>query len=79
MEDAIGNIHQILPDILIGAGTILTVKQVESAYQAGARFIVTPEFNEEVVEYCISNKIPIIPGCYQLVMLKRYYVMDWTL
>lgn len=62
-KDAIANIHQIFPDILIGAGTILTIKQAESAYQAGAQFIVTPGFNEEVVEYCISNKIPIIPGC----------------
>lgn len=62
-KDAIANIHQILPNMLIGAGTILTEKQAEFAYQAGAQFIVTPGFNEEVIEYCLRNKIPIIPGC----------------
>lgn len=62
-KDAIVDIQQAFPNMLIGAGTILTKEQAKSAYEAGAQFIVTPGFNEEVVEYCLIEKIPIIPGC----------------
>ena len=49
-------------DILVGAGTVLTVDQVKTAHDSGARFIVTPGFNPKVVSYCVANKITIIPG-----------------
>lgn len=50
------------PDILLGAGTVLTVDQVKAAVDAGARFIVSPGFNPEVVGYCVENGIPVTPG-----------------
>jgi 2-dehydro-3-deoxyphosphogluconate aldolase/(4S)-4-hydroxy-2-oxoglutarate aldolase len=50
------------PELLVGAGTILKVQQVKKAINAGAQFIVTPGFNPKVVDYCINNHIPIIPG-----------------
>jgi 2-dehydro-3-deoxyphosphogluconate aldolase/(4S)-4-hydroxy-2-oxoglutarate aldolase len=50
------------PDLLVGAGTILKVEQVKKAVNAGTQFIVTPGFNPKVVDYCIKNQIPIIPG-----------------
>ena len=50
------------PNLLIGAGTVLKVDQVKKAINAGAQFIVTPGFNPKVVDYCIEQNIPIIPG-----------------
>jgi 2-dehydro-3-deoxyphosphogluconate aldolase/(4S)-4-hydroxy-2-oxoglutarate aldolase len=49
--------------VLVGAGTVLSVDQVKTAVDAGARFIVSPGFNPAVVEYCVQNAIPITPGC----------------
>ena len=49
-------------DICLGAGTVLTVDQVKAAVDAGARYIVTPGFNPDVVGYCVANGIPITPG-----------------
>lgn len=50
------------PDILIGAGTVTSKEQAQSAVNAGARFIVTPAFNKEVIEWCIREDILILPG-----------------
>lgn len=54
---------QAYPQLLIGAGTILSKAQVDQAIEAGAQFIVTPGFNPETVAHCLQRKIPIIPGC----------------
>lgn len=51
------------PDMIIGAGTILTTSQVDEALEAGAEFIVSPGTNPKVVKYCQGKNIPIIPGC----------------
>ena len=50
------------PEMLVGAGTVLTTKQVDEAVKAGARFIVSPGLNPTVVKYCIEKNIPITPG-----------------
>jgi len=62
-EEAIRNITKEYPEILVGAGTVLSVDQVKKAVNAGAKFIVSPGFNPEVVKYCVENDIPITPGC----------------
>lgn len=49
-------------ELLVGAGTVLTVEQTKQALSAGAQFIVSPGFSHAVVRYCIDNKIPVIPG-----------------
>jgi 2-dehydro-3-deoxyphosphogluconate aldolase/(4S)-4-hydroxy-2-oxoglutarate aldolase len=59
---AIGAISRALPDMLIGAGTVLSVQQVRIAIDAGAKFIVCPGVNRSVVEYCMKENIPITPG-----------------
>ncbi len=48
--------------MLVGAGTVLTIDQAQTAMDAGARFIVSPGFSPKVVEFCLSNSIPIVPG-----------------
>lgn len=50
------------PAMLIGAGTVLTTDHAERAVAAGAKFIVTPGFDPEIVEYCMKQNIPITPG-----------------
>lgn len=55
-------ISREMPDMLLGAGTVLSCAQVDDAMANGASFIVTPGFNPKVVEYCVDRKIPIIPG-----------------
>ena len=62
-EEAIGNISKAFPEMLVGAGTVLTVDQAKRAVKAGAKFMVSPGFNPVVVEYCVKNNIPITPGC----------------
>ena len=62
-EESIKSISEAYPDMLLGAGTVLSVKQVDKAVAAGAKFIVTPGFNPEVVNYCVEKRIPIVPGC----------------
>ena len=49
-------------DLLVGAGTVLTTAQVDEARQAGATFIVSPGFNPKVVQHCLKQALPIIPG-----------------
>lgn len=50
------------PEMLVGAGTVLTIEQVDQAIEAGAKFIVSPGLNPKVVRYCLEKNIPITPG-----------------
>ncbi len=62
-EEAIRIIAAERPAILVGAGTVLTIDQVDRAVAAGAKFIVCPGFDPEIVDYCIGKSIPVFPGC----------------
>lgn len=59
---AIRSMADECPDVLVGAGTVLTVAQAEIAVASGAKFIVTPGFEAAVVDWCITNKVPVTPG-----------------
>ena len=48
----------------VGAGTVCTEKELASALEAGASFIVTPILNESVIRTCVENRIPVFPGAY---------------
>ncbi|PJJ28910.1 bifunctional 4-hydroxy-2-oxoglutarate aldolase/2-dehydro-3-deoxy-phosphogluconate aldolase [Lacrimispora celerecrescens] len=61
-EESIRIMTERFPKMLIGAGGILTTEQAGLAVNAGAKFIVTPEFSSSVVTYCIGRAIPVIPG-----------------
>lgn len=50
------------PEMMVGAGTVLTTQQVDEAVEAGAKFIVSPGLNPKVVSYCMEKNIPITPG-----------------
>lgn len=62
-KDAICIMADVHPEMLVGAGTVLTVEQVEEAVAAGAKFIVSPGFDPEIVDYCIARNIAVFPGC----------------
>ena len=61
-KEAISIMTSNFPDMLVGAGTVLTCKQVDEAVEAGAKFIVSPGLNPEVVKYCVDKGIPVTPG-----------------
>jgi len=61
-EESIKRLSSELPDLLVGAGTVLTPEQAEKAVKAGAKFIVSPGFNEPVVDYCLEHGVPVTPG-----------------
>lgn len=61
-EESIKIIAKKFPQMLVGAGTVLTTEQVDKAIGAGAKFIVAPGFNPKVVEYCLKNNYPVCPG-----------------
>ena len=61
-KEAIAIIAKEYPEMIVGAGTVLTKAQVDDAIEAGAKFIVSPGFNPEIVKYCQSKGCPIVPG-----------------
>ncbi len=62
-DDVIRKMKEACPEMLIGAGTVVTTMQVDQAIEAGAEFIVSPGFNSLIVQYCMEKNILIIPGC----------------
>ena len=61
--ESIRIMSEAFPDMLVGAGTVLTISQVDDAAAAGAQFIVSPGFDPEIVDYCLEKQIPVFPGC----------------
>ena len=61
--DSIRAVSTECPDMLVGAGTVITLEQCRLAVECGAKFIVAPGYDEEVVSWCCENNIPVTPGC----------------
>lgn len=61
-EDALQQIASAHPEVVLGAGTVLTLDQARRAVAAGARYIVSPGFDRKVVEWCLAENIPVMPG-----------------
>jgi 2-dehydro-3-deoxyphosphogluconate aldolase / (4S)-4-hydroxy-2-oxoglutarate aldolase len=61
--EAIKYVSKAYPEMLVGAGTVLSVDKAREAVEAGAKFIVTPGLNEKIVNWCQQNGIDIFPGC----------------
>jgi len=60
---AIKLMKEACPEMIVGAGTVLTTEQIDKALAAGAEFIVSPGFDPELVAYAQSKNLPIYPGC----------------
>ena len=61
-EEAIRSLAEGFPELLVGAGTVLSVEQAQKAIDAGATFILSPGFNPKVVDFCLSQDVAIYPG-----------------
>ena len=61
--EAIKKITDTYPEMLVGAGTVLTTEQVDAAIAAGSKFLVSPGLNPKVTAYALSKGIPMLPGC----------------
>jgi len=61
--DSIKAVAENCRDMLVGAGTVITLEQCKQAVECGAKFIVSPGFDEEVVRWCVENGIAVTPGC----------------
>ena len=62
-EESIRAITKAYPDMIVGAGTVLTIEQAKRALDAGAKFIVSPGFNPKVVSWCLEQGVTPLPGC----------------
>ena len=73
--ESISIMSKNFPQMLIGAGSLISVKQAKQAVDAGARFLVSAGFNPKVTEYAVDNNIPVFPGICtptELMMLLEY-------
>ena len=61
--DSIRAVAKEVPDMVVGAGTVINVEQAKLAVECGAKFIVSPGYDEETVAWCCENDIPVTPGC----------------
>jgi len=73
--ESLSQIARTQPDVLVGAGTVLSLKQAEDAFAAGARFLVSPGLNPDVVAFAQANALPIFPGIVSPTELQ----MAWNL
>jgi len=62
-EESIRRVAKEYPDMLVGAGTVTTLDQLDRAINAGATFIVSPGFNPKIVQACLDRGVPMFPGC----------------
>lgn len=61
--DSILAVSESRPDMLVGAGTVLSLDQCKGCVDVGAEFIVTPGFEKNIVSWCVKNDVPVYPGC----------------
>ena len=61
--DSIRAVAAEVPEILVGAGTVLNLEQCKLAVECGAKFIVSPGYDEETVAWCVENGVAVTPGC----------------
>ncbi len=78
-EEAIRIMTSMYPEMLVGAGTVLTKEQVDRAVAAGAAFIVTPGLDPEIVRYCMEKDVPVAPGIVTPSELAKAYTLGLRL
>ena len=73
--DSIRAVAAEVPEMLVGAGTVINLEQCKLAVDCGAKFIVSPGYDEETVAWCVENNIPVTPGCVtptEIMMAKKH-------
>jgi 2-dehydro-3-deoxyphosphogluconate aldolase / (4S)-4-hydroxy-2-oxoglutarate aldolase len=77
-REALSRLTGECPEVLAGAGTVLTPAQARDALDAGAKFIVAPGFNPSVVDYCLENDVPVFPGIATPTEIEAALTRDLT-
>ena len=73
--DSIRAVASEVPEMLVGAGTVINLEQCRLAVDCGAKFIVSPGYDEETVAWCVENGIAVTPGCVtptEIMMAKKH-------
>ena len=73
--DSIRAVAKEVPDMLVGAGTVINLEQCKLAVDCGAKFIVSPGYDEETVAWCVENGVAVTPGCVtptEIMMAKKH-------
>jgi 2-dehydro-3-deoxyphosphogluconate aldolase/(4S)-4-hydroxy-2-oxoglutarate aldolase len=61
--ESIKRVKSQIPDMIVGAGTVLTLEKAKESVDAGAQFIVMPGYQEDIVAWCVENNVLVLPGC----------------
>lgn len=77
-REALARLTGECPEVLAGAGTVLTPAQARDALDAGAKFIVAPGFSPSVVDYCLENDVPVFPGIATPTEIEAALTRDLT-
>ena len=77
-EESIRILAEEYPDMLVGAGTVLTTQQADRAVAAGAKFVVAPGLDKEVVKHCLKKDIPVCPGTQTATEMMRAMKLGLT-
>ena len=72
-EESIRRVAKECPEVLVGAGTVLNMDQCRRALDAGARFIVSPGYNPELVDFCVKENVVVLPGCVNASDMTRAF------
>lgn len=73
--DSIRAVSKEVPEMLVGAGTVINLEQCKLAVDCGAKFIVSPGYDEETVAWCVDNGVAVTPGCVtptEIMMAKKH-------
>lgn len=78
VADIIGELNATFPDLNVGAGTVCTPAELETALKAGANFIVSPIIDERVIATCVERGVPVFPGAYTPTEIYRAWTLGAT-
>lgn len=76
--DSIAALRRELPELIVGAGTVLTPQQGEAAIEAGARFLVSPGMTEALLQFAANCNVPFLPGVTTVSEMMRVQAMGCT-
>ena len=76
--EAIKAVAENCPDMLVGAGTVITLEQCKKAVEQGAKFIVSPGFDAEVVSWCVENGVAVTPGGVSGENVGEYFAQPYV-
>jgi len=72
-REALSAVKKAVPEMIVGAGTVLTVKTAEEAVQCGTDYVVSPFYDQNIVDWCCDHNVAVVPGCATITEVSRGY------